>query len=155
MSIAIFYVLGLIVGGVAALLSNQPHTTQLMAQTILQYFLFVGVGLPLVIAFFGHVFQSDLAARRLGWPTGNPFQKELGFWDGAAGVAAIVCFWRHGDFWLATILFNGICWTLAAVLHTWEVVRKKNYNADNVATAVVDFLVPATLVLLYVLATQA
>ena len=119
---------------------------------MLQYFLPVGVGLPLILAFFGQVFQSDLAARRLEWPVGNPFQKELGFWDRAAGVAAIVCFWKNGDFWQAAILFNGIFWTLAGGLHVWEVVRKKNYNVDNVATAIVDFLVPATLVLLSVLA---
>jgi hypothetical protein len=120
---------------------------------MLRWFLPVGVGMPLALAFFGHVFRSELAARRLGWPAGNPFQWELGFWDGAAGAAAIVCFWKQGDFWLATILFNAIFWTLAAGLHIWEVVHKKNYNVDNVATAVVDLLVPATLILLYALAT--
>ena len=152
MAVAIFYVLGLVVAGTAALLSSGPHTTQEMAQTMLHYFLPVGVGLPLVFAFFGHVFQSDLAARRLGWPAGSPFQKEVGFWDGAAGIAAIMCFWKSGDFWLATILINAIFWTLAGGLHTWEVIREKNYHADNVATSVVDFLVPITLIVLYLLA---
>jgi hypothetical protein len=42
--------------------------------------------LSLLIAFFGHTFKGEVAARRLGWPAGNPFQTELGIWDGAATV---------------------------------------------------------------------
>ena len=65
----------------------------------------------------------------------------LGLW--------LMCFWTSTDFWLAAVVFNAIFWTLAAVNHTWEVVRKRNYNPDNVSTAVVDFLVPITLIVLY------
>jgi hypothetical protein len=28
--------------------------------------------------FFGHVFISDSVAESIGWPTGNPFQLEVG-----------------------------------------------------------------------------
>ena len=151
MAVAIFYVLGLLVSVAAVLLMGQAHTVKTGAEVMLQYFLPVGVGLPLIFAFSGHVFRSDLAARRLGWAMGSPFQKEVGFWDLAAGVAAICCFWLKGDFWLATILFNTIFWVLAGGLHIKEVVKEKNYNIDNAATAVVDFLVPATMVALYLI----
>jgi len=56
----------------------------------------ISVGVPALIAFFGHPFGGQAAARRLGWPTGNPFQTELGIWDGAAGIVAIAAFWCHG-----------------------------------------------------------
>src|SRR5271169_3550638 len=82
LAIAIFYVLGLLAGGIAALLSGHPDAIQVAAHTMLRYFLAVGVDMPLILAFFGHVFRSELAARRLGWPTGNPFRWEVGFWDG-------------------------------------------------------------------------
>jgi len=152
MTVPFFYIIGLLIGFIAAIISKQSFSTQSYAHTVMQYFLLIGVGVPLVIGFIGHVFQSDLAARRLGWPTGNPFQKELGFWDGASGVTAIVGFWIHGKFWLAAILFNGIFWIFAGILHIWEMIHKKNYHADNVATAVMDFIVPITLIILYVLA---
>ena len=143
------YVLGLIVGCAAAALSYPQGPAQLFAHTMLRYFLPVGVGLTLLFASIGHVFKSRIAARRLGWPADNPFQKELGFWDGAAGVVSLMCFWASTDFWLAAVVFNAIFWTLAAVNHAWEVVHNRNYAFDNVSTAVVDFLVPVTLIVLY------
>jgi hypothetical protein len=151
MLIVIFYLAGLVVACAMALLTNQPQTTSSIAGVMLQYFLPIGVGLPLLISGLGHVFQSDLAAKRLGWPTGNPFQKELGFWDFAAGVIAILSFWQHGPFWLATIIVNVLFWVLAGGLHAWELLRHKNIRADNAITAIVDFLVPITLVILYAL----
>jgi len=83
MVIAIFYILGLLAGAIAVIFSVDALTIQFISKTILRYFLPVGVGAPLIISSIGHVFKSDLAARRLGWAAGSPFHKEVGFWDGA------------------------------------------------------------------------
>ena len=101
MFIGICYVLSLTAGVVAVMLQPAPHTLQLAAPTLIRFVLLIGTGIPLVVGCYGHVFQSDMAARRLGWPTGSPFQKELGFWDLAGGIGAIAGFWLGGDFRLA------------------------------------------------------
>ena len=150
MPIVIGYVLGLTVGVAAALLMH-AQTTPAFAQIMLRCFLPIGVGLPLVFSFVGHVLMSDRVAARLGWAAGSPFQKEVGFWDGASGVAALLCPWFGVEFWLAVIIFNAIFWFLAGGLHVHEVIRHKNFNFDNASTAIVDFLVPITLIVLFAL----
>jgi hypothetical protein len=151
MVITIFYILGLLSGFFMVFLSGQWHSSQQISQMLLRTFLVIGVGIPLLISSIGHIFKSDLAAKRLGWPIGNPFQKEVGFFDGAAGIISILSYWHFGEFLLATIIYNCICWTLAAILHVKEVIQHKNYKFDNVSTGVVDFLVPITLLILYIL----
>ncbi|MFC1589887.1 DUF6790 family protein [Candidatus Omnitrophota bacterium] len=49
------------------------------AESFLLGFLFFSVGLQGVFAFIGHYFRSDEIAKKIGWQTGNPFQKELAF----------------------------------------------------------------------------
>jgi hypothetical protein len=107
--IAIFYVAGLAAGVIAGATGSGGSAA--FAGAMLRWVLLVGVGVPLLISGLGHVFRGETAARRLGWPSGNPFQTELGIWDGAGGVIAIVAFWRHGDFWLATVIAQALFWT--------------------------------------------
>ena len=149
MFVGICYLVSLMVGTVAVFLQPGPHMLQAVAGTLLRFVLLLGTGIPLVVGGFGHVFQSDMAARRLGWPAGSPFQKELGFWDLAGGVGAMAAFWLGGDFRLAMILINSIFWILAGILHLQHVFRFRNYNADNSIPAVIDILVPVTLLVLY------
>ena len=150
MVIAICYVLGVGAGTVAGVARSSGPTG--FASEMLRWVFLVSVGVPLVIAFFGHSFGGQTAARRLGWPAGNPFQTELGIWDGAGGVVAIVAFWCHGGFWLALVILNAIFWTGTGIVHVREIVRRRNVRADNVLPAIVNFLVPATLIVLYALA---
>ena len=120
---------------------------------MLRWVFLISVGMPLVIAFAGHTFNGNVAARRLGWPTGNPFQTELGIWDGAAGTIAVLAFWHHGGFWLATVIVHALFWTGAGIVHLRDIVHDNNLHADNALPAVVDFLVPVTIITLYILAT--
>lgn len=151
MVIAICYVLGVAAGAVAGVARSSGPAG--FASEMLRWVFLLSVGVPLVIAFFGHSFGGETAARRLGWPTGSPFQTELGIWDGAGGVVAIVAFWCHGGFWLALVILNAIFWAGAGIVHVREIVRRRNLRANNVLPAVVNFLVPVTLIALYVLAT--
>jgi hypothetical protein len=149
MVITILYFVGLLCGAIAVTLTGDPKTTATVAIILLQYFLLISVGCTSIIAFFGHVFRGEMTAHLLGWPSGNPFQKELGFWDLAAGVAAIIGFWRHGDFWLAIIIIITIFWVLAGCLHLHHVLKAKNYHIDNAFSAIMDFIVSITMVSLY------
>jgi Family of unknown function (DUF6790) len=154
MVITILYFIGLISGVIAVIFTGGPKTSIIIATILLQYYLLISVGISSIIGFIGHVFRGEIAARLLGWPSGNPFQKELGFYDGAAGVAAILCFWHHGEFWLATIIIITIFWVLAGCLHLKHVLKEKNYHIDNALPAIMDFIVPITLVILYRIATK-
>jgi hypothetical protein len=45
---------------------------------------------------FGHFFLSDSVAESTGWPTGSPFQLEVGFANLAVGILGIVAKNRAG-----------------------------------------------------------
>jgi hypothetical protein len=65
----------------------------------------------------------------------------------------VLTFWRHDGFWLAAVILHSLFWTGAGVVHVREIVRERNRRADNMLPAVVNFLVPPTLIILYVLAS--
>lgn len=152
MFIAVCYVVSLLVGVVAAVTGGGSLAEG--SAEALRWVLLLGVGVPLLVAFVGHAFGGQSAARRLGWPEGNPFQTKLGIWDGAGGLIAIIAFWQHGGFWLATVTAHAFFWTGAGVVHVRELVRARNLRADNLLPAFVDFLVPITIVTLFVLTEQ-
>ncbi len=138
MVIALCYLLGLAAGGAAAVAHGDGQAAAIM----LQWFLPLGVGLPLIVAFFGHSFGGVKAAQRLGWPPGSPFQTEVGIWDGAAGVIAVLAFWHHGGFWLATVIVHSLFWAGAGVVHVRDLIRGGNRRADNLLPALVNFWCP-------------
>jgi hypothetical protein len=53
---------------------------------------------------FGHVFISDSVAESIGWPTGNPFQLEVGFANLAIGILGIIAMGRRDGFREATVI---------------------------------------------------
>ena len=149
MVIATLYLIGL-ASGVAALWADGiPFALPEAAPILFRYFMLLGVGLSLAIACFGHVFASDRAAKRIGWPTGNPFQKELGYWDGAAGLAAMLCFTHGPEFWLAVVIINAPFWAMAGLLHAVHIARYRNFNLDNALPAIANLAYAVTMVFLY------
>lgn len=150
MVITALYFIGLLFGFIAVKVTGGYMTTQGIATIMLQYFFLISVGLTSVIGFYGHVFMGKTSAKLLGWPPDNPFQKEVGFWDLAGGVGAILAFWKHGEFWLAVIIITTIFWTLAGMLHLKHVISNKNYHLDNLLPSFTNFLIPITLIVLYI-----
>ena len=59
-------------------------------EVFLLYLLGVGVAGSGIGGFFGHMFISDSVAESIGWPTGSPFQLEVGFANLAIGILGIV-----------------------------------------------------------------
>jgi hypothetical protein len=57
--------------------SSRPRDRRL--EIFLLYLFGVGVAGSGIGGFFGHFFISDSVAESIGWPTGNPFQLEVGF----------------------------------------------------------------------------
>nr|WP_148651029.1 DUF6790 family protein [Pseudodesulfovibrio indicus] len=63
-----------------------------LADALLAWLLGVQVGLGAIWAFLGHYFKSDEVAAYIGWPPGNPFQKEIAFTNLALGLCGVLSF---------------------------------------------------------------
>src|SRR5215210_7515942 len=76
-------------------LDKSSRSRERKIETFLLYLFGIGVAGSGIGGFFGHVFISDSVAKSIGWPTGNPFQLEVGF-DScvAAGFSGRLC---HGS----------------------------------------------------------
>jgi hypothetical protein len=132
-------------------LSKVPRTPRRVVHILLLYALVLGVGvIGLPLGFIPHVFFADETARSIGWPTGSPFQFEVGLHDGAWGVLGFLCIWIGGLFWLATGLGFSLFMLGAGYGHVREMVIEGNYAPYNFFTAFTDgFIAVWLLVLLY------
>ena len=112
--------------------SKVPRTKLRVIHILLLYALVLDVGvIGLPLGFIPHVFFANETARAIGWPTGSPFQFEVGMHDGAWGVLGFLCIWIGGTFWLAT----GLGWSLfmlgATYGHIRQTVLERNYAPYN------------------------
>jgi hypothetical protein len=132
-------------------LSRAPRTRGRVVRLLLLYGLAINVGIVgFVMGFIPHVFFADEAARLIGWPTGSPFQFEVGIHDGAWGILGFLCLWIGGTFRLAT----GLGWSLfllgATYGHVRATVLEGNYAPYNFLMIFVDgFIAAWLLALLY------
>ena len=133
--------------------TKNHHGTQAL-EIFLMWQIGVGLGLEYVYAGLGHLLFADQIAQSIGWPAGNPFQREVGIWDAAMGFIGLLCLKvRDEGFWTATVLGTGIFSAGAGLGHVYELVVNGN-NAPNNAGPVMylDLLYPVFLVaLLYLL----
>jgi hypothetical protein len=131
-------------------LSKQPRTRSRVIHLLLLYALVLDVGVGLFLGFIPHVFFADQAARLIGWPTGCPFEFEVGFHDGAWGLLGFLCLRIGGPFRLAT----GLGWSFlmfgATYIHIDQTVHEGNYAPYNFLTMFSDgFITVWLLILLY------
>jgi len=107
--------------------SKVPRTRLRVIHILLLYALVLGVGvIGLPMGFVPHVLFADATARAIGWPTGSPFQFEVGVHDGAWGVLGFLCIWIGGRFWLAT----GLGWSLFMLGATYGHIRQTVLEGD-------------------------
>jgi len=114
-------------------------------------FIVSNVGLQGLFAFIGHFFKADEVARGIGWPTGNPFQKEIAFTNLSMGILGILSIWFRGDFWLATIIGRSVFLWGAAYTHLEDLKGRKNTNIFNAGPVLYfDMLFPFLLIGLFI-----
>jgi hypothetical protein len=97
----------------------------------LMWQLAVGFGLGYVWAGCGHLFLSDKIAESIGWPTGSPFQLEVGMWDAAMGICGLLCLKFRDDFWTAVIIGPGIFSVWAGMNHLSDLIVNGNTAPNN------------------------
>jgi len=120
--------------------------------TFLMWQLGIGLGLSLLYGGTGHLLFPDKVAESIGWPTGNPFQQEVGMWDAAMGIVGLLCLKFRDNFWTATVIGTGLFFFSAGLGHLWDLLVNGNTAPNNAgAVMYVDLLYPVFLVVLLVL----
>src|SRR5215212_2335317 len=85
-------------------LDSSSRRRERRLEIFLLYLFGVGVAGSGIGGFFGHVFISDSVAESIGWPTGNPFQLEVGVANLAVGILGVVAMSRRDGFREATVI---------------------------------------------------
>ena len=124
--------------------SSRPRERRL--EIFLLYIFGIGVAGSGIGGFFGHVFISDSVAESIGWPTGNPFQLEVGFANLAIGVLGIVAMDRRDGFREATVIAVTVFAVGATVVHVMDVIESGNLAPGNTIQNVSNLLRPALLI---------
>jgi 4-amino-4-deoxy-L-arabinose transferase-like glycosyltransferase len=124
--------------------SSRPRERRL--EIFLLYLFGVGVAGSGIGGFFGHVFISDPVAESIGWPTGNPFQLEVGFANLAVGILGIIAMVRRDGFREATVIAATVLGVGATVVHVMDVIETGNLAPGNTTQNVSNLLRPALLI---------
>lgn len=142
----LFSILPLLVAAVHLTLDKNSRRRERKLETFLLYLLGVGVAGSGIGGFFGHIFISDVVAESIGWPTGNPFQLEVGFANLAVGILGIVAMGRRDGFREATVIAVTILGVGATIVHIMDIIQTGNLAAGNTLQNVGNLLKPALLI---------
>jgi 4-amino-4-deoxy-L-arabinose transferase-like glycosyltransferase len=115
-------------------------------EIFLLYLFGVGVAGSGIGGFFGHVFISDSVAESIGWPTGNPFQLEVGVANLAVGILGVVAMGRRDGFREATVIAATVFGVGATVVHVMDVIESSNLAPGNTTQNISNLLRPALLI---------
>jgi 4-amino-4-deoxy-L-arabinose transferase-like glycosyltransferase len=115
-------------------------------EIFLLYLFGVGVAGSGIGGFFGHFFISDQVAESIGWPTGNPFQLEVGVANLAVGILGVVAMGRRDGFREATVIAATVFGVGATVVHVMDVIESGNLAPGNTVQNISNLLRPALLI---------
>ena len=132
------------VGHLALDRSSRPRERRL--ELFLLYLFGVGVAGSGIGGFYGHVFISDPVAESIGWPTGNPFQLEVGMANLAVGILGIVAMGRRDGFREATVIAATVLGVGATLVHAMDVIESGNLAPGNTVQNISNLLRPALLI---------
>ena len=143
-----FYFLGIsVVMGILQILIWHEN----VINAFLFAFILSNIGLQGLFAFMGHFFKADEVARGIGWPTGNPFQREIAFANLAMGTLGIMSIWFRGNFWFAAIVARSVFSWGVAYGHIIDLKKRKNASILNAGPVLYDdILLPFILIGLYI-----
>ncbi len=130
------------------LLDKQAHTPARRIETFMIYLLAISVGANGLGGAFGHIFLSDLVAKSVGWPTGSPFQLEMGFANLVIGVLGLIAVGQRDGFRTATILSTTIIGLGATGVHLWDIAATGNLSPGNTIQNLGNLLDPILLICL-------
>jgi 4-amino-4-deoxy-L-arabinose transferase-like glycosyltransferase len=127
-------------------LDKSSKSRERKLEIFLLYLFGVGVAGSGIGGFFGHFFISDSVAESIGWPTGNPFQLEVGFANLAVGILGIVAMGRRDGFREATVIAVTVLGVGATIVHARDIIETGNLAPGNTLQNVGNLLKPALLI---------
>jgi len=143
-----FPLVAAVIAGIHIRMKNHHGSHAL--EVFLMWQIAIGLGLGYLYAGMGHLFVADRVAESIGWPTGSPFQREVGMWDAAMGIVALLCLkFRDTGFWTATILGIGLFSVAAGLGHVYEMAVHGDFSPNNAGPVMyMDLFYPVFLVVL-------
>ena len=144
--IFIFSIFPLIFAAAHVALDNSARSRERRLEIFVLYLFGVGVAGGGIGGFFGHVFLSDVVARSIGWPEGNPFQLEVGFASLAIGILGVLAMGRRDGFREATVIAVTVLGVGATVVHVMDMIQTGNLAPGNTLQNVGNLLKPALLI---------
>jgi hypothetical protein len=110
---------------------------------------FIAIGLNgIFFGFIPHIFFADYIAKNIGWPTGSPFQFEVGVHDGCWGFLGIISARYKKGFLQASSIGYSAFLLIAGGNHLRETLLKGNYAPYNFQYIAGDILPAAVFLFL-------
>ena len=128
------------------LFDRQARTPARRIEIFIIYLLAISVGANGLGGAFGHLFLSDLVAEGVGWPTGSPFQLEMGFANLLIGVLGLMAISRRDGFRTAAIIATTILGLGATAVHLWDIAVAGNLAPGNTIQNLGNLLDPVLLI---------
>jgi Family of unknown function (DUF6790) len=142
----LFSILPLILGAGIVLFDRSGATRERRLEVLLIMLFGLGVAGSGIASFFGHVFLSDVVAESVGWPTGSPFQLEMGFSNLALGCLGVVAAGRRDGFREATVIAVTVLGIGASFVHLQDIWTTGNLAPGNTVQNVANLIKPACLI---------
>lgn len=145
----IFFTIAIIAATTHLFVSKKKKTPERITGIYLTYLIFFNIGLQGIFAASGHILMPNAIAEQIGWPTGSPFQFEIGIANLAVGVAGVLCVWFGAGFKLATVVINSVFLFGAAYGHFVQQAKGDTspYNT-GVFLYFGDIIIPALILIL-------
>ena len=141
-----YSLLPLLLATAHALLGPESRTPARRIELFTMYLLAISVGANGLSGAFGHLFLSDLVAEGVGWPTGSPFQLEMGFANLLLGVLGLMAVGRRDGFRTATIIATTIIGAGATAVHIYDIAATGNLAPGNTVQNIGNLLDPVLLI---------
>jgi hypothetical protein len=106
------------------------------------------VGWAGIGAGISHIFFGRKVSASIGWAP-SPFEREVGFANLGMGIAGVMAAGQEPAFWLAVIVVSSIFRIGCGIGHIREMIRNGNFAPNNTGVLLVNFGVPAFLILGY------
>jgi hypothetical protein len=140
-----------IVFAIVHLLIRKAQPLDKKLEIFILYQVVFTIGLAGVFGFIGHCIFFEHTAQSIGWMPHKQFQFELGASElgwAIAGFLAILI--RRPLYWLGVSIIPATMLFLAGCQHMQEVVVRGNYAPGNLWAGLADFIVPLTLLVLFI-----